>query len=180
MSGHRTRPRRWHVLAQKLAASRVGAWAFSHVLHHVDLFLMRMTGGRVSIPSVLAGLPVVRLTTTGAKSGKERTVPVLALRDGDEWVVIASNWGGDRHPAWYHNLKANPEVTVTHDDLTGRYVAREVDGEEREGYWEWANEVYVGFEAYQRRADTRRIPVIVLLPTEQEPAEESGAPDRVR
>lgn len=167
MAGHRTRPRRRHRLAQKLAASRVGAWAFSHTLHHVDLVLMRLTRGRVSIPGVLAGIPVVRLTTTGAKSGEERTVPVLALRDGDEWVVIASNWGDDRHPAWYHNLKANPEVTVTHDDRTRRYVAREVEGEEREAYWEWANDVYVGFEAYQRRAESRQIPVVVLSPAAQ-------------
>jgi deazaflavin-dependent oxidoreductase (nitroreductase family) len=124
---------------------------------------MRLSNGRVSIPQVLAGLPTVRLTTTGAKTGKERTVPVLGLADGEKWVLFATNWGGDGHPAWYHNLRATPEVELTYRDDAGEYVAREATADERGPYWERASRMYVGFEAYRRRTD-RRIPVVVLEP----------------
>lgn len=149
---------------QKLPSTEVGARVFSHTLHHVDRVLLGISGGRVSVPRLLAGLPTVRLTTVGAKTGKERTVPVLGLRDGETWVLFASNWGDDRHPAWYHNLRANPAVELTHGDRTRRYVAREATEDEREEYWERATDLYVGFEPYRRRTD-RRIPVVVLEPT---------------
>jgi deazaflavin-dependent oxidoreductase (nitroreductase family) len=134
-------------------------------LHHVDPVLMRLSGGRVSVPEVLAGLPTVRLTTTGAKTGKARTVPVLGLPDGERWVLFATNWGGDRHPAWYHNLRANPEVELTYRDDTGRYVARDATADERATYWDRARALYVGFEAYKRRTD-REIPIVVLEPAD--------------
>jgi len=74
------------------------SWFFSHTLHHVDRGLLRLSGGRVSIPGALAGLPVIRVTT-GAKTGTERTVPLVGLRDGERWVLVASNWGRERHPS---------------------------------------------------------------------------------
>ncbi|MFB6170688.1 MAG: nitroreductase/quinone reductase family protein [Haloarculaceae archaeon] len=150
---------------QKLPSTRPGAWLFSRTLHHVDPVLMRLSNGRVSIPRVLAGIPTVRLTTTGAKTGKERTVPVLGLADGERWVLFASNWGGDRHPAWYHNLRADPEVELAHDGESERYVARDATEGERETYWPQARELYVGFAAYQRRTD-REIPIVVLEPAD--------------
>jgi deazaflavin-dependent oxidoreductase (nitroreductase family) len=156
----------WQRLAQRFASSRVGSWLFSHTLHHIDRVLMGLSGGRVSIPRVLAGVPVIRLTTTGAKSGKERTVPVLGMRDGEDWIVVASNWGDDRHPAWYHNLTANPSVTVTHEDRSEAYVAREATGAEYDEYWAQANDMYVGFEPYDERSGDRAIPIVVLEPPE--------------
>lgn len=128
---------------------------------------MRLTGGRVSTASVLAGLPTVRLTTTGAKSGKERTVPVMGLQDSERWILIASNWGTDSHPAWYHNLRANPEVELTYNERTDRYSTREATGNERTRYWNRAKELYVGFEPYQQRASGRPIPVVVLEPVDE-------------
>jgi deazaflavin-dependent oxidoreductase (nitroreductase family) len=107
---------------------------------------------------------VVRLTTTGAKTGIERTVPLVGLRDGEEWVLIASNWGRDEHPAWYHNLRANPEVRLGHEGQTGRYVARVTTGGERDAYLELASEAYVGYDLYRRRSGDRSIPVVVLTP----------------
>lgn len=149
---------------QKLAATRPVAWVFSYTLHHVDRLLLRLSGGRYSIPEVFAGVPVVRLTTTGAKSGRERTAPVLGFRDGEQWFLVASNWGGDSHPGWYHNLSANPAVELTVGDETRSYVARDATGDEREAYWQRAVETYGGFEAYRRRAGDREIPVVVLEP----------------
>lgn len=166
MTHSHNQPRWWQRLMQRLAASRPGSWFFSHTLHHIDRVLMAATNGRVSIPRLLAGLPVIRLTTTGAKTGKERTVPVLGLRDGEKWVVVASNWGGDRHPAWYHNLNANPTVTVTHNDESNQYVARDATDDEWDTYWDTATDLYVGFEPYQRRSADRHIPIVVLEPDE--------------
>lgn len=159
-------PRWWQRLGQRFAATRAGSWFFSRTLHHVDRALLRVSSGRLSVPKLVAGLPVVRLTTVGAKTGEERTVPVLGLRDGDRWVLVASNWGGEDHPAWYHNLRATPEVELTHEDRTDRYVAREATEEEREEYWDRATELYLGFEPYRRRSGDRQIPVVVLTPRE--------------
>lgn len=117
--------------------------------------------------SSLAGLPTVRLTTTGATTGLERTVPVMGIPDGEKWVLIASNWGGDSHPAWYHNLCANPEVAVTYKDRTERYLAHDAAGETRERYWKRATDLYAGFEPYDRRAGDREIPIVVLEPVEE-------------
>lgn len=151
---------------QRLAATWPVAWVFSYTLHHVDRLLLQLSGGRYSIPEVFAGLPVVRLTTTGAQSGEERTVPVVGFRDGERWFLVASNWGGESHPAWYHNLSANPAVELTAGDETRSYVARDATGEEREAYWQRAVEAYGGFEAYRRRSGDREIPVVVLEPAE--------------
>ena len=159
-------PNRWQALAQNVAFSRPGAWLFSRTLHHVDRFLLRLTGGRLSVPRLLGGVPVVLLTTTGAKSGKARTVPVLGLRDGDHWLLVASNWGRDHHPAWYYNLRANPEVTLTHVDVSTRYVAEEATDDDREEYWQKAMQTYPGFERWQDRTGEREIPMVVLHPIE--------------
>ena len=156
-------PHWWQRLLQRVPSSAVGAWLFSRTLHHIDPLLLRLSDGEISIPRVLAGLPTVQLATVGAKTGKERTVPVLGLSDDDLWVVFATNWGGRRHPAWYHNLQANPEVELTDGGATKTYLARDATDDERDAYWERAKRLYIGFEAYQRRTD-REIPVVVLIP----------------
>jgi deazaflavin-dependent oxidoreductase (nitroreductase family) len=149
---------------QRIAYSRPGVFFFSRTLHYVDLPLLRVSRGRFCIASFLAGIPVIMLTTTGAKSGQPRTMPVLALRDGERFVVIASSWGRRKHPAWRHNLRAHPEATVSAGGATGAYRAREADGEERDMYWRRALGVYPGFSTYERTASNRRISVFVLEP----------------
>lgn len=154
----------WQRLVQRIAYSRPGVWFFSRTLHYIDLPLLGLSRGRISVPSILAGLPVITLTTTGAKSGLPRTMPVLGIPDGDRFVVIASSWGRQRHPAWRHNLRAHPQATVSANGLTGSYVARETAGEERDMYWRRAVALYPGFLAYERTAGKRRIGVFVLEP----------------
>jgi len=151
-------------LFQRLPASRVGAWVFARTLHPLDRLLLRLSGGRVSVPGVLTGLPVVMLTTIGAKSGQPRTVPLVGLRDGDKVVLIGSNFGQTHHPGWYYNLRAHPEATLELPERSGAYLAREATPAEREIYWRRAANLYVGFPAYQQRTHGRRIPVIVLTP----------------
>lgn len=137
----------------------------SRTLHRIDLFLMGVTGGKVSVPGTLGGLPVVRLTTIGAKTGRERTVPLLGIEDDEKWVLIASNWGNENHPSWYYNLRANPEVRLSHDNQTKQYTAREATEEERPKYWEQAKELYPNYESYQQYTGGRQIPIVVLTLT---------------
>jgi deazaflavin-dependent oxidoreductase (nitroreductase family) len=103
------------------------------------------------------------LTTTGARTGRRRTSPVLAIRDGDGFIVIASNFGQPRHPAWYHNLRAEPHAWA---EVAGRgraVRARELHGAERDRCFARGVEIYPGFEHYVRRAG-RTIPVLRLDP----------------
>jgi deazaflavin-dependent oxidoreductase (nitroreductase family) len=111
---------------------------------------------------------VVILTTTGAKTGQQRTSPMLGVPDGDNLVVIAANWGQPHHPAWYHNLCAHPLATVTVRGVYRRVRAEEASGDERERLWQLGREVYPGGVVYARRAANRRIPVMVLAPSSDE------------
>jgi deazaflavin-dependent oxidoreductase (nitroreductase family) len=151
-------------IIQRTASTRAGAWFFARTVHRLDLPVIRLSKGQHSLTSVLAGLPVVTLTTVGARSGRRRTTPLVAIRDGEKVVLIASNFGRAHHPAWYHNLRANPEARLTIHGRTGHYVAREVTGAKRERCWERAVDLYAGYAAYKERAGGREIPVMVLMP----------------
>ena len=151
---------------RRLAASRPGSWLFARILHHVDRPVHRLTRGRHTFASLVSGLPVVMLTTTGARSGRPRTVPVLGLPTADGLAVIASNFGQDHHPAWYHNLRAKPDGEVCVDGVTRPFHAREAEGDERARIWRLGLEVYPGFSQYESRAADRRIAVFVLDPVD--------------
>jgi deazaflavin-dependent oxidoreductase (nitroreductase family) len=140
------------------------ARVFSQILPPLDRALYRATGGKHMAVSLLAGLPVIELTTIGAKSGQPRATPLLAFQDGTRYVIIASSFGKPNHPAWYHNLRANPQVTVRRGQQIAAYLARTVEGDERARYWELANQVYPGYDLYAQRAGSRVIPVVVLEP----------------
>jgi deazaflavin-dependent oxidoreductase (nitroreductase family) len=144
---------------QGLAASRPASWFFVNVSPHIDRRLLRWSNGRLS---VAIGQPVALLELVGAKSGEVRRTPLLYTTDGDDIVVIASRGGDTRHPAWFHNLKKNPEVTVYAPGRTGDYVARVASGQERERLWQKAVQNYSGYETYKDRAGARQIPVVVL------------------
>ena len=104
------------------------------------------------------------LTTTGAKSGQARTLPVLGLADGEDMILIASNFGRPRNPSWYHNLRANPRATIVFDGVEREVVARELSGGERERGYQRGEEIYPGFTHYRRWAANREIPVLRLKP----------------
>ncbi len=138
---------------------------YARTLHHIDRAVHKVTRGRATFASWVAGLPIVMLTTTGAKSGRRCTLPLVALPDGERLVVIASNYGQERNPAWYYNLRANPRATVCFEGVTREMVARELEGEERERHYAHGIEIYPGWTQYRKRAP-RRIPVIELTPVE--------------
>ncbi|WP_085910481.1 MULTISPECIES: nitroreductase family deazaflavin-dependent oxidoreductase [Pseudonocardia] len=107
--------------------------------------------------------PIVLVTTTGAKSGKKRYVPVMRVEHDGAYAMIASKGGTPEHPAWYHNVLANPEVEVQDGTSTGTLVAREVTGDERRTWWERSVEAYPPYAEYQEKT-SRVIPVFVLEP----------------
>ena len=125
--------------------------------------LYRATRGRVG--GRLAGGPVMLLTTRGRKTGKERTVPLLYLPDGNDLVVVASNGGTATHPTWWLNLQADPEATVEVGGRRMRVRARRAGAEERARLWPRLVEMYGGYEGYQQKTD-REIPVGILHPAE--------------
>jgi deazaflavin-dependent oxidoreductase (nitroreductase family) len=149
---------------RRFAATGPGSWLFARVLHRIDRPVYRLSGGRHTLASLLSGLPVVMLTTTGARSGASRSVPVLGLPTDDGLVVIASNFGQDRHPSWYYNLRANPEGAVEIAGVSRRFRAVEAEGEQRERIWREGLRVYPGWSTYERRASDRRIAVFILGP----------------
>jgi deazaflavin-dependent oxidoreductase (nitroreductase family) len=102
------------------------------------------------------------LTTTGAKSGELRTVAVYGIPHPDGVGLIASNFGGTKHPAWYHNLKANPEATVTIGRETWHATARLATPRERDEIWAKGLELYPGWRKYEVRAGDRHIEAFVL------------------
>jgi deazaflavin-dependent oxidoreductase (nitroreductase family) len=149
---------------RRLAASGPGAWVFARVLYRIDRPLYRVTRGRHTFASLLSGIPVVMITTTGARSGQPRTVPVLGLPTDDGLAVIASNFGQRRHPGWYFNLRANPEGSLRLDGRSRRFRAVEVDDERRQQIWAQGLRVYPGWSQYERRASNRQIAVFLLEP----------------
>ena len=151
-------------IVKRITSSRPGAWFFSHTLHHMDCAVIRLSKGRHTLTAMLGGVPVVTLTTTGARSGRPRTVPLVGIEDGEDVFLIASNWGRARHPAWYHNLRANPEAQVSIRGRARTYVAREAVDAEREVYWRRAVSIYAGYAAYAQRTGGREIRVMVLTP----------------
>jgi deazaflavin-dependent oxidoreductase (nitroreductase family) len=155
-----TKPRRIRKrFLEPIAISPVGTWYVKNISPPVDAAFNRFTGGRLtSLP-----LPTVFLTHTGARSGKERTSPLLYFSDGENVVLMASNYGGERHPAWYYNVKANPDVRLRARGREGAYRARIAEGEERDRLWETAKQFTRAYKRYEEIAD-RTINVVVCSP----------------
>ena len=105
--------------------------------------------------------PLLLLTTTGAKSGKRYTTPLMYIPDGDRLIIIASNAGAAKHPDWYHNLVAHPEVTIEFGTKTYETTASVIQGTERQQLWSWIGEQYPFFVDHQAKI-TRQIPLIAL------------------
>lgn len=147
---------------ESFAQTRIGGWLAVNVGNPIDRRLLPLTNGRVGL---FLGAPVGLLETVGAKSGQKRQTPLLYLDDGDRVVLVASKAGAAHHPAWFHNLRAHPRVSfLRRGGHRGAYLAREAEGPERDELWERVNDLYSGYETYQGRAGSRRIPVVILDP----------------
>jgi deazaflavin-dependent oxidoreductase (nitroreductase family) len=137
-----------------------------HAFSKANVWLYRSTGGRLGgkwrVGAAFPwGVPVLLLTTTGRSSGQPRTAPLLYIEDGERTVVVASQGGLPKHPQWYLNLKANPEVEVQIRDRSWRARARDATPEERDALWPRLVAHYADFATYQAWTE-RTIPVVLL------------------
>lgn len=151
---------------------RLLIWAAAYL----DPALHAWTRGRLGLH---VPMPFASMTTTGARSGQPRTTAVLYFNDGPDVILIASNYGRERHPAWYHNLTAHPSARLERGGRAGTYIASEVTDEgERERLFTLADGVYAGFAAYRTRTAGfgRRIPIMRLAPADPQPVQLRGAP----
>lgn len=137
--------------------------ALIYTLGRVHRTVVRASGGRVL--GRVAGMPVLLLTTTGRRTGKQRTVPLTYLRDGGDLAVVGSFGGSDRAPAWWLNLEHDSRATVRLGGVTVAVSARTADAEERARLWPTVIGTYPGYARYQART-RRQIPIVLLTPTD--------------
>ncbi|MCX4736434.1 nitroreductase family deazaflavin-dependent oxidoreductase [Streptomyces sp. NBC_01363] len=129
------------------------------VRDQVELF--ESSGGTEG--TMMRGLPVIILTTRGAKSGKIRKTPLMRVEHDGAYAVVASQGGAPKHPVWYHNIVADPRVELQDGPVRQDMNAREATGDEKGLWWQRAVEAFPDYADYQRKTD-RQIPVFVLEP----------------
>ncbi|HTY71198.1 MAG TPA: nitroreductase/quinone reductase family protein [Actinomycetes bacterium] len=145
-----------------LSNNRVGYWYLTRVAPRIDATLTPATGAWLSS---VPGTPLLLLTTTGARSGRPRTTPLMFFSRGEDVILMASNFGRRSHPAWLSNVEADPEVTLLFRSRRGRYRARIAEGAEREELWATAKAFIANYRSYESRvADQRTIAVVVCSP----------------
>ncbi|ACU74730.1 conserved hypothetical protein [Catenulispora acidiphila DSM 44928] len=130
-----------------------------YVRETVDLY--ESSGGTEG--NTMKGRPIIILTTTGAKTGKTRKTPLMRVEHDGTYAVVASLGGAPKHPVWYYNIVANPEVELQDGATKKEYVAHEATGEEKAQWWARATEAWPDYAAYQTKTD-REIPLFVLTP----------------
>jgi deazaflavin-dependent oxidoreductase (nitroreductase family) len=156
-------PRSWLSRAYaSFSATRLGRYISANVVWKVDPYLLRVTRGRLGMGLVL---PTALLETRGARTGDVRRNAVIYFHDGDRVTIIASRQGEPRHPAWFHNLRAHPEVTMGGIPMRARVVSDEA---ERDRLWTLADRVFAPYAAYRRDAAKakRTIPIVQLTARE--------------
>lgn len=142
-------------------ATPPGTWFFKHVVSHFEPAMIKASGGKYQFGSG----PRVNLTVPGRKSGEPRTSTLLYFTRGEEVILVASNFGGEKFPAWYYNLRAARECELQWRGGSGTYVAREADEPERTALFELAKKLYGGYGNYAKKtAGIRTIPVMILTP----------------
>jgi deazaflavin-dependent oxidoreductase (nitroreductase family) len=143
-----------------LANTRFGRFMSVHVVWKLDPYLMRATRGRIGMG---LAMPTALLETRGAKSGKRRSNVVIYFNDGDRVTIVASKLGYEKHPAWFHNLLADPDVVFGEIPMRATVVA---DAAERRRLWALADRVFAPYAAYRREAAkaSRTIPIVQLSP----------------
>jgi deazaflavin-dependent oxidoreductase (nitroreductase family) len=147
---------------QAFASTRAGAWLFSKALRRLDDVVVRASRGRTSAPELLAGLPVIDVTTTGRKSGLPRTSHLIAVPYGDTLALLGTNFGQPSTPAWVLNLEADPRAGLRHHGLSLDAVARPATDDEHAAVLAGSAGVYGGYLKYQGRIAGRRLRIFVL------------------
>ena len=146
------------------AATRLARFVSRHINWKLDPLLLRATRGRLATTLFF---PTALLETQGARTGARRRNAIIYFHDGDRVTIAASNAGSSRHPAWYHNLRAHPDITFGGIPMRAMEVN---DDAERERLWVLADRVFPAFATYRHDAATvnRKIPIIQLTPRDSE------------
>jgi deazaflavin-dependent oxidoreductase (nitroreductase family) len=157
------RRRIWWWLGGPIITSKPALAVWRKVGAPIEAPVIKATRGRVKLSP---NLPMVVLTSVGARSGEHREVPLAYFTDGDDVILIASNYGGSKHPAWYHNLRAHPECQLYIGRRGGSFLAKEAGGADRDRLYELAvdrlNHVFALHD--KRSGEARTIPVMRLTP----------------
>lgn len=150
---------------QRFASTRGGAWLFSKSIAPIDRAVHRISRGRFTLPEVLAGLPVIMVTTTGRRSGEPRTSPLVGVPVGGHLAIVGTNFGQRSTPGWVHNLETDAAARVGYRDREVPAVARPASDDERVEIFRTAAGIYPGYDKYQERITGRTIRIFVLEPT---------------
>ena len=134
------------------------------LIFKVIVFLYNVSGGRIG--GKMDKVPVLLLTTTGRKTGKKRTLPLIYIMDGSAYVITASAGGADKNPGWFFNIRSNPQATIQVKDKHIRVTAEIAGQEKKSELWARLVEVAPNFAGYQKRS-SREIPMVILHPVEE-------------
>ncbi len=134
------------------------------LIFKVIVFLYNVSGGRIG--GKMGKVPVLLLTTTGRKTGKKRTLPLIYIMDGSAYVITASAGGADKNPGWFFNIRSNPQATIQVKDKHIKVMAEIAGQEKKSELWARLVEVAPNFAGYQKRT-SREIPMVILHPVEQ-------------
>jgi deazaflavin-dependent oxidoreductase (nitroreductase family) len=147
----------WH-----LSSSRPGAWLFARSMPCVDRAILRLSRGQRTLAGVAAGVPVLTVTTTGAKTGRPRSSPLIGVPFGRDIAIIGTRFGQPGTPGWYYNLRAEPRAEVAYQGRSVNATAREAGEDEWQQIWVQAKKIYPGYDAYSRRITDRKIHIMIL------------------
>jgi deazaflavin-dependent oxidoreductase (nitroreductase family) len=139
-------------LVNRFSATHLGSWLVKHFASRVDPILFRLTNGRLTSTGVPT-LPMLTMTAIGRKSGAPRSVQLAYHRDGDDWLVVASAMGQERHPAWRYNIEANSQVELQLKGERFPATARVLDEDERERLWPSIKQTIPQMHTYEQRTD---------------------------
>lgn len=151
-----------HRAMRAIAASKPGALFFSKTIQPIDGAIHKLTGGKQTATELLAGLPVVYVTTKGRKSGELRRTPLIAVPIGADLALLGTNFGGKRTPGWVYNLEADPAAKAGYRTTEIDVVARPATEDEFEAVFAAGGSIYGGYTKYRSRVDGRDIRVFVL------------------
>jgi deazaflavin-dependent oxidoreductase (nitroreductase family) len=144
------------------SATPLGSWVARRFIAPIDPIIYKLSGGRLTAAGIET-IPQLRMEVIGRKSGKKRSVQLGCIKDGNDYVVVASNFGGTNHPAWSFNIDANPDVTVQVRNKTFKAIAERTSEEDKAKLWPKLCDVIPQYKTYVKRTD-RNIKVYRLKP----------------
>lgn len=164
------RPNAFHRAMQRLGSTRPGAWFFSKTLAPADRVLGTLTNGRITVPAIMARLPVLVLTSTGRKTKQPRQTHLIAVPFDDKLALLGTNFGQAATPTWVLNLEADARATVTHRGVTRPVVARPATDVESREVLANSAAFYPGYAKYRQRITARRLRIFILEDAAEDPS----------